>query len=152
MIRRIIPCLALVLVAGCMEGKKETPLVRTPSLYTRLGGEPAISKVVDVFVVNMISSDKIRPPHKKHFLKEDVPALKRKLVEQIGEATGGPQKYSGRTMKESHKGLDVTDADFDATVAALDKALDENKVGKEEKDQLLKKLESMRTDIVEAKN
>jgi len=152
MIRRIIPWLALVLVAGCMEGKKETPLVRTPCLYTRLGGEPAITKVVDVFIVNMIRSDKIRAPHKEHLLKGDNRAVKRKLIEQIGEATGGPQKYTGRSMKESHSGLDITDADFDATVAALDKALDENKVGKEEKDQLLKKLESMRADIVEAKN
>jgi hemoglobin len=152
MIRRVIPWLAMVLVAGCMEGKKETPLARTPSLYTRLGGEPAITMVVDGFVANMISSDKIRTPHKEHFLKGDIRPLKRKLIEQIGEATGGPQKYSGRSMKDSHRGLDITDADFDATVAALVKALDENKVGKEDKDQLLKKLESMRADIVEAKN
>ena len=44
--------------------------------------------------------------------------LKKKLIEQIGEATGGPQKYTGKNMKDAHKGLVITDEDFDALVGA----------------------------------
>src|SRR5436305_8787601 len=96
-------CLLLLSVVGCMEGKKDKPLPRTPTLYTRLGGEPAITKVVDDFVANMILSKDIREPHKTHFVTGDVPKLKRSLINQIGSATGGPQVYTGRSMKESHQ-------------------------------------------------
>jgi hemoglobin len=150
--RRTVPWLLLALVAcGCMEGKKTTPLVRTPTLYTRLGGEPAISKVVDDLCTNMIASDKIRDDHKEHLLKPDIRPVKRKLIDQIGEATGGPQTYTGKSMLEAHRGLGITNAEFDATVAALVKAMDTNKVSKEEQDKLLKLLAPMRSDIVEGK-
>jgi hemoglobin len=52
-------------------------------------------------------------------------------------------------MKEAHKGLGIDDKDFDALVADLTKALDNNKVGKKEQDELLGMLAPMRKDIVE---
>src|SRR5262245_49212315 len=94
-LRRTCPLLLLAL-AGCMEGGKPTPLARTPSLYTRLGGEPGLTRLVDDLVANVVLSDKIKPEHKRHFVKGDVAGLKRKLIEQLGEATGGPQKYTGK--------------------------------------------------------
>jgi hemoglobin len=152
----------LAFTAGCMEGTKPTPQQRnaatgpagTPvakkSLYERLGGEPAITRVVDDLIVLVVADPNIRPIHKKHFMAEDVAALKKKLVDQIGEATGGPQKYMGKNMKDAHKGMQITDADFDALAADVAKALDQNKVGKAEKDELLGMLASMRADVVEA--
>jgi hemoglobin len=146
-----------------MEGTKPSPLQRAAttqakptgtaakvSLYERLGGESAIKKVVDDFVAEMVADPKIREPHKKHFMDEEhVPELKKKLVDQIGEATGGPQKYTGRNMKDAHKGQGITNADFDATVAVLIRVLDKNKVGAVEKDELLALLGPMRKDVVE---
>jgi hemoglobin len=149
MIRRIIPLLALVLLVGCMEGKKDKPLSRTPTLYARLGSEPGITKVVDDFVKNMIASEAIAEKHKEHFRKDSVSVLKRKLIDQVGEATGGPQKYTGKSMKEAHANLGTTKAEFDGTLVALDKALEDNKVGKEDRDEVRKMLESMRPQIVE---
>jgi len=148
---RLIPWLLLLTVAGCMEGTKAAPLKRQPSLYTRLGGEPKISKVVDDFVANMILSPKIRQQHKEHFLKGDVATLKRKLIDQIGEASGGPEHYTGKSMKLAHEGMGLTNADFNATVEALSKALDQNDVPKKEKDELLALLAPMKADVVEVK-
>ena len=108
--------------------------------------------VVDDFVANMITSPNIREPHKAHFLKPDVRPLKRKLIDQIGEATGGPQKYTGKSMKDAHVGLAITEADFKATVAALVKALDNNKVGDKEKTELLALLGPLEAAIVEHKD
>lgn len=151
---------SLLLVAGCMEGQKPTPLSRTappagsttkpsPSLYKRLGGEAAVAKVVDDFVANVMADDQIRAVHKKHFKEGDVAALKRKLVDQVCEAAGGPQHYTGKNMKDAHKGLGITDADFDALVADLVKALDKNKVSAREQDELKALLGPMRTNVVE---
>jgi hemoglobin len=147
-LRRACPLLLLAL-AGCLEGSKPTPLARTPSLYTRLGGEPGITRIVDDLVANVVLSDKIRPEHKTHFVKGDVAGLKRKLIDQIGEATGGPQKYTGKSMKEAHAGLGITREDFNALVAALAKALDDNGVATADKDELLAKLAALKDDVVE---
>lgn len=151
-----------LLLAGCMEGHKPSPQQRAAlqpkqigatkkaSLYDRLGGEGAIKKVVDALVAEVVADPKIRDRHKKHFMDEEhVPELKKKLVDQIGEATGGPQKYTGRNMKEAHKGQEITNADFDALVGALVRALDKNNVGQAEKDELLALLGPMRKDVVE---
>ncbi len=142
----------LLATVGCSEGQKATPAKRPSAdrtLYDRLGGEPAIIKVVDDFVANVLADKNIRKVHKDHFEKGDVAGLKKKLVDQIGEATGGPQKYTGKNMKDAHAGLGITDADFDALVGDLRKALDDNKVAPADRDELLQMLGTMRGDIVE---
>ena len=141
--------IVVVLTLGCMEGQKPTPLQRVAPLYDRLGRETAISKVVSDFVDNVVADEKIKENHKRHFREGDVAALKKKLIDQIGEATGGPQKYTGKNMKDAHRGLAISNADFDALVADLVKALDNNKVADTEKSELLGMLGKMRSDIVE---
>jgi hemoglobin len=157
--RRLLPLLLVISLTGCMEGTKPTPVKRVSdkeqsakSLYDRLGGEKAIAKVVDDLVANVMADESYRPALKKHFKEGDVAGLKKKLVDQIGEATGGPQKYTGKSMKEAHKGLGITDAEFDALVNDLVKALDANKVPKPEQDELLGMLRKMRPDVVEKEN
>jgi len=139
--------LAVLLLAGCMEAGKPSPLKR--SLYDRLGGEKGITKVVDDFVANVAADPDIKEKHKRHFQEGDVAALKKKLIDQIGQATGGPQKYTGKDMRSAHKGLAITNQDFDALVADLVKALDNNGVGKADKDELLTMLGGMRGEVVE---
>src|SRR5262249_42745906 len=50
-----------------------------PSLYQRLGMEPAIVAVVDDFVANVVADPDIKEKHKKHFQEGDVAGLKKKL-------------------------------------------------------------------------
>ena len=51
-------------------------------------------------------------------------------------------------MKETHKGMKITDAEWDATVEALSKALDKHKVPADQKQELIGLLASMKADIV----
>jgi len=62
--------------------------------------------------------------------------------------SGGPCKYTGKDMKTAHKGMGITDADFNALVEDLVKALDKNHVGATEKSELLGALGAMKGDIV----
>jgi hemoglobin len=117
------------------------------SLYERLGGKEAITAVVDTFVGNVGGDKRING----YFASTDLAKLKMGLVNQICEASGGPCKYTGRSMKQTHAGMGVTNAAFDALVEDLIKALDHHKVGKGEKDELLAVLGPMRSDIVEKK-
>ncbi|TPW00592.1 MAG: hemoglobin [bacterium] len=93
-----------------------------PSLYERLGKEPAIAKVIDDLVEIVAADENIREKHRKHFMEGDVSLLKRKMVDQLGEATGGPQKYTGKNMKDAHKGMEITNKDFDALAADVIKS------------------------------
>jgi hemoglobin len=84
----------------------------------------------------------------KRFANADIPRLKTKLVEQICEASGGPCKYTGATMLDAHRGMNVTDAEFTALVEDLVKSLDKFKVPSQEKTELLTALGGMKSQIV----
>ena len=58
-------------------------------------------------------------------------------VDQVCEASGGPCKYTGRSMKAAHAGMRITDAEFNALVEDLVKSLDKFKVPAKEKNELL---------------
>lgn len=118
-----------------------------PSLYDRLGGKEAITSVVDTFVANVGGDRRING----YFAGTDLGKLKMHLVNQICSASGGPCAYTGRTMKQTHAGMGVTDAAFNALVEDLISALDHHKVGKTEKEELLGVLGPMKSDIVEKK-
>lgn len=117
------------------------------SLYERLGGKAAITAVVDTFVSKVGADKRING----YFASTDLTKLKMHLGNQICEASGGPCQYTGRTMKQTHAGMGVTDVAFGALVEDLVAALDHHKVGKTEKDDLLAVLGPMKDDIVEKK-
>src|SRR3990167_6005301 len=103
-----------------------------PSLYKRLGGRDGIALVVDDFVASLVADARVNA----RFKGMQVPAvfkLKSNLSDQICDATGGPCSYLGRDMKTTHKGMKVSDAEWNATVENLGKALDKHRVGAKEK-------------------
>ena len=116
----------------------------TRSLYERLGGKDAITAVVDDMVANIAADARINT----FFANADIPGLKAKLVDQICEASGGPCKYTGKSMKESHTGMGVKEEHFNALVEDLVKALDKYKVQDPERTELLTALGGMKGDIV----
>lgn len=126
------------------------------SLYDRLGGESAITAVVDEFVALAAADEKVNF-FRKGTDKEwkpgegDVAKLKMHLVNLIGQLTGGPQKYTGKDMKAAHAGMKITEAEFNALAGDLVKALDKFKVPQAEKDELIKIVASTAGDIIEAK-
>jgi hemoglobin len=118
------------------------------SLYERLGGLDAITAVVDSFVARCAGDGRINAK----FARTDVPRLKKMLVDQVCEATGGPCTYTSRNMRETHDGMGVTAGEFDALVEDLVGTLDEFNVPKAEQDELLGLLAPMRGDIVEVES
>ena len=118
------------------------------SLYGRLGGENAIGAVVDDFVARCAQDARIN----KKFARTDIPRLKKMLVDQVTQATGGPATYTGREMIETHKGMGVTAGEFDALVGDLVATLNQFDVPTVEQDELLAILGPMRSEIVEVES
>jgi hemoglobin len=137
--------LAAGLLAGCQGmGGMQSGMGAQKSLYDRLGGQPASTAVVDDFVGNVAADNRING----FFARTDIPRLKRLLVEQICAGTGGPCTYTGRDMRSAHRGMNITDVQFNALVEDLVKSLDKFKVPVQEKNELLGVLGPMKPQIV----
>ena len=78
---------------------------------------PAVSAVVDDFAGNVLADTRIN----KKFAKSNAPRLLANLKDFVCFATGGPCKYTGLSMKESHKNMGTTAGEFNALVEDLSK-------------------------------
>jgi hemoglobin len=146
--------IALVFALGSLSPAvatvKDKKMAKPPSLYKQLGGKTGIKKVVNDFVgnvggdnrINKFFADTVKDKHRLAKFKDN-------LVDQICQASGGPCKYKGKDMKTAHKGMGISDADFNALVEDLVKALDDNHVSTDAKNALLGALGPMKGDIVE---
>jgi hemoglobin len=117
-----------------------------PSLYDRLGGGEAVTAVVASFLATVAADDRINA----FFASTDLARLQTQVVNQLGQATGGPQVYEGASMRTAHEGLGITVADFNAFVEDLVLTLDNAGVPAPEKQELLDLLAPMQSDIVTA--
>ncbi|MGO8999408.1 MAG: group I truncated hemoglobin [Polyangiaceae bacterium] len=120
-----------------------------PTLYDRLGGKDGADAVADIFSKNLLADPRVNKTFKKS--KDGLTHFKQMIAEQICQVGGGGCQYSGKDMKEAHKGMGITDAQFDAVVEDLKLALDEKGVSEQDKSELFAALAPMRADIVEKK-
>ena len=130
--------LALSLTLTACQHKPET------SLYQRLGGESGVEHIVDGILYGIEHDQSIV----HHFADTDIPRFRRLLIEQFCELSGGPCKYSGVSMQESHTGFQITQAHFDAIVNHLITAMQQQKVSVEAQNELLAILAPMYKDVV----
>jgi len=115
------------------------------TLYERLGGIDAITAVVENFRDRVAGDDRIN----LKFARTDLARLRKMLIDQVCEATGGPCRYNGRSMKEAHGGMMVTKGEFSALVDDLVTTLKQFNVPGAEQEELLAILGPLRSDIVE---
>lgn len=122
-------------------------------LFDRLGGTPAVTKVVDDFVALAGNDPNVNFARKGQPLAwdatpEQVALLKKRLVEFISATTGGEAHYNGQDMVTAHRGMNITDAEFDALAADLKAALEKNAVSAREQSELLAVVNRTRSAIV----
>jgi|SRR5689334_23902637 len=118
-----------------------------PSLYKRLGGREGIAIVVDDFTANMAADSRVNARF-KDIKPVELQKFRSNLADQICDLTGGPCSYLGKDMKTTHAGMKITEAEWNATVENLVKALDKNNVPAGSKQELLGLLGPMKKDIV----
>jgi hemoglobin len=123
------------------------------TLWDRLDGEKGVRKVVDEIVLIAAEDKKVNffRDGKVKLDGKGVDHLKQMLVAFISENTGGPLKYTGKSMKDAHKGMMITDVEFDALVADMVTVLKKHMVADADIAELGKIVESTRKDIVEKK-
>ncbi len=121
-----------------------------PSLYERLGGVYAIATVVDDFIDRLMVDPRLNAnPRVNEAHHRVLPAgFKYLVTEMVCWATGGPQKYSGRSMRETHQHLMITGTEWQAFLDDFQQTLDKFGVPQAEQTELKAIVDSTRADIV----
>ncbi len=121
-----------------------------PSLYERLGGVHAIAAVVDDFIDRIMDDPRLNANPKVDEAHHRVSraGFKYLVTEQVCQATGGPQKYTGRSMRDAHAHLDITPTEWTAFLDDFQRTLTRFGVPQVEQRELFAIVESTRGDIV----
>ncbi len=130
--------LVMLAVSGCSQ------TVAKGHLYQQLGSGAGIEKIVDGLLVEIEQDQQIV----HHFRDTDIARFRKLLIEQLCELSGGPCKYTGVSMQESHTGFNITQADFDNLVRHLMKVMKQQKISIPAQNQLLGLLAPMYGDVV----
>jgi hemoglobin len=148
----LLPALALALSLATLwsASAQDGQMQMKKSLYERLGSYNAIAAVVDDFVGRLVTDKQFE----RFFVGHSTDSKKRirqHIVDQLCAGAGGPCVYMGRTMKDSHMGLGISEAEWDASAKHLVATLDKFKVPEAEKKELLAFVNTIKADIVEKK-
>ena len=120
------------------------------SLYDRLGGVYSIATVVDDLIDRVMSDARLNANPLVNEAHHRFPpaGFKYLVTEMVCWATGGPQKYTGRSMAESHSHLKITSQEWDAFLDDFQQTLDKFAVASGEQAELRAIVDSTRSDIV----
>lgn len=120
------------------------------SLYERLGGVKPIALVVDDFINRLVANDTLNtnPKIKEGRTHSPDPYLKFHVTNMVCHATGGPCKYTGLSMKNSHHHLNITEAEWQVMLTEFKKSLEKFQVPAREQQELIAIVESTKKDIV----
>ena len=120
------------------------------SLYDRLGGVYSIATVVDDFIDRIMTDPRLNANPLVDEAHHRVPpaGFKYLVTEMVCWATGGPQKYSGKSMADAHAHLKITAEEWKAFLDDFQQTLDKFAVPSAEQAELKAIVDSTRSDIV----
>ncbi len=128
-------------------GEKPAPV---PSLYERLGGADNISVVVDDIIERGYASEVLNANPRIAEAHAQFPkaAYKFKVTLLVCQSTGGPYRYVGRSLKEAHQHLNITEAEWRELISIVRDSLGKYKVPRKEQDEVIAGLERTKGEII----
>jgi hemoglobin len=152
-------------VSSCGKDEAEATPAPTPTLYDRLGKTEGIANIVDGLIANVgaetaTTNSVMLRSHKPMLdavngVNGGAPTdptrllrLRNNVIDQLGEATGGPLTYKGKSMLAAHTGMAVTNNEFSVWRKQLEASLNTNKVSETDKAALYVIIDKMHDDVV----
>jgi hemoglobin len=144
--KKLAPTILSLVILLCFNEKSYSQ----ESLYKRLGGYDVISAVTDDFITRLATNKDIS----RFFvgLSDDSKTkVRQHIVDFLCAKSGGPCAYTGRTMKDAHKGLKITENDWNISAGLLGETLKKFNVPKKETDEVFAFVTTLKNDTVEVK-
>lgn len=117
------------------------------SLFEQIGGQPAVEAAVDVFYRKVLTDPRISA----FFDDVDMDAQAAKQRAFLTFAFGGPNNYTGKSLRDAHARLvahGMNDSHFSAVCGHLKDTLSELGVAPANIEQILNTCESTRGDVL----
>jgi hemoglobin len=120
------------------------PVSAEDALFADMGGQAGIDRLVDVSVDNYLADPRI----KDIFSESNIDRIRAELKDQFCMIAGGPCQYKGHSMVATHKGLHLTNANFNALVEDLQTAMDACNIPFATQNRFLARLAPMQHEVV----
>jgi hemoglobin len=135
-----------------MTHQNATETSARPSLYDRLGSVYNIAPVVDDLIDRIMVDQRLNanPQVDEAHHRVLAAGFKYFVTEMLCDAAGGPQRYSGWPMGDSHRHLMITEEEWLAFIDDLQQTLDKFGVPQPEQDEIKAIVESTHEAIVVA--
>jgi hemoglobin len=118
------------------------------TLYKRLGGYDAIAAVCDDLLPRLMGDAQLARFWQNR-AEDSLRREKQLLVNFLCACSGGPFYYVGRDMKTSHRGIGISESDWQRFIAHLETTLDTFEIPAAERGEVLGFINSTKADIVE---
>ncbi len=142
-----------LLIVSAISAEEKAAEEAEASLYERLGGVYSIASVVDELIDRLEVNDILNANPILDQARTEVPkaGIKFRLTAMLCQATGGPEVYHGRSMKDSHAKLNISNAEWAEMVRVFSILLNDFKVPEKEQQELFALIGPTKSDIVTAK-
>lgn len=91
-------------------------VIEETSLFERLGGSPGIRRLVDEMVALHMVNPLVGVRFRAIAPAERVEQIKRHACAFLEMGSGGPARYEGRSMPDTHRGMNINEAEYMAVV------------------------------------
>jgi hemoglobin len=118
------------------------------TLYERVGGYDAIAAVVNDLLPRLMSDSQLGRFWKNRG-EDGINREKQLLIDYLCSNAGGPLLYTGRDNKTSHKGMGISESDWEQFIGHLNATLDNFQLPQREHSDVIAFIESTKADIVE---
>ena len=112
-------CPRSALLLAALTVASSLPARAADTLYDSLGGQPGVEQITRNAVERYLTDPRI----KDDFDNISPDRIRTRLAEYICQLASGPCAYHGRSMKEAHAGLQVTEAKFNAVAEGMQAAM-----------------------------
>jgi hemoglobin len=119
------------------------------TLYQRLGGSSGINALVADIVALHMENPVIRARFRPYLeTPEKLEITKKHLCAFLEAGSGGPAKYTGRTMRDTHRGMNINEAEYMATIDDILTALRKHAIDEQTQKDVLAIAYSLKGEIL----
>ena len=118
------------------------------SLYERLGGYDSITAFANDLLPRLQSDSQLGRFWENRG-NDGIAREKQLLIDYLCACAGGPMYYTGRDMKTSHRGMKISESDWSIFLQHAGATMEALQVPKQERDEIVAFVSSLKTDIVE---
>lgn len=130
----------IALLAACA-----APQLDRRPLYDQLGGEPGLAALVDRFLRELASD----PDAVTQFRGADVKRFRTQLTLHLCQTFDGPCRYEGAGLAEVHRGMLISQREFNSVVEDLVRAMESLRISTPVQNRVLARLAPLRAQIIE---